>query len=651
MPPILLMKQTMDDLSDLDMMSEEEGEDEEDEGKEQEQGRLKRSRDEHVDEDDDTSDIVYISGDEEEEGEEMEERPAKRLRDDEVAMVDGTDKEEDDREEDDREEDDKEEDDKEEDDKEEDDKVIDKASMAGKKKKEQHTEKERDKHVEKKKGLADDLVELMMPRMEAMVQQTANSVAMRMLDVLGQKLARLESRIDQMQTEWKRANPGQQQQQKDSSNQHQPAVYQFGNRHQSAVQQYYGRTQAPPVMPNTIRTPEDPLQSFFQEAAQAADSPAIVLSTNPRRLPHNMRRSKAQPAPEYYSQHAVAPDTSNHGPPPDHVPQYRLQRGSESVTELWHEFFVGSPDKPAINELDNRYGSAWRWKDTKEGVYYSMRRVVIDEIQTRVEARCPQASGATGAVWLAVCSEMDAERTAKQSSLNQYIFQLKRRDYRNTNLHTPSNHSRVYSPTNAFPPPSPIISRSTLSIQALWNEWFVGKQDYNGYANFPSIVHLNHRFGPSWRKINKSEYNIYLKRRCIIDIALGRIMEEGGSDKAAATKKVLKAMDAERLARNLSLNTYHTWAREEYSYHAATRTHLPKHIVELGESPEEAIELEAGLSLQMEGKGENGGGGDDEDDGDDEQRDDEHEQWEKRATAALEGEGEQSVPPSPASLG
>lgn len=333
------------------------------------------------------------------------------------------------------------------------------------------------------------------------------------------------------------------------------------------------------------------MQNFFQEAAQAADNPAIVCPPNNRRAPFMARRAKPQPAAEFSP--AIQASRSNNfppgfqEPPPEDVPLYKLQRGSESVIELWHEFFVGSEDKPAINELDHKYGSAWRWKDSKEGVYYSMRRVVVDEIQARVETCCPNATGATGDVWLSVCSEMDSERISQGHSLNQYILELRKRERTE-----PPPIPKTYSSNDPSPPPQPILSRTTPSVQKLWTEWFVGKKDYNGYTSFPSIVHLNQRFGSRWRPQRSPEYNIYLKRRCIIDIALRRIVDLGG-DKNEATKKVLKQMDAERVAHNLSLVQYHAWAREKYGYHAAVRTHLPKHVVDLGEAPEEALELEA----------------------------------------------------------
>lgn len=107
------------------------------------------------------------------------------------------------------------------------------------------------------------------------MQQLVNGAAMRMLDVLGQKLARLESRMDEMHNEWKRSTgtPLTDLKRQEGRSQ-QPAgqQHQSGNRHQSAVQQYYGRTQAPPITAlkqdtNNPSRPDDPLQTFFQEAA------------------------------------------------------------------------------------------------------------------------------------------------------------------------------------------------------------------------------------------------------------------------------------------------------------------------------------------------------------------------------------------------
>lgn len=130
------------------------------------------------------------------------------------------------------------------------------------------------------KDIAERVVELLAPRMEAQMQQLMNGTAMRMLDVLGQKLARLESRMDEMHNEWKKSTSITNLKQRDAMIQQLAGQqYQFGNRQQSALQQYYGRTQAPPPTTtpkqdtNGTSRPEDPLQTFFQEAAQAADSP------------------------------------------------------------------------------------------------------------------------------------------------------------------------------------------------------------------------------------------------------------------------------------------------------------------------------------------------------------------------------------------
>lgn len=495
------------------------------------------------------------------------------------------------------------------------------------------------------KYIADRVVELMMPQLEAQMQQLVNGAAMRMLDVLGQKLARLESRMDEMHNEWKRSTGTpltDLRQQKDRSQQPAGQQHQSGNRHQSAVQQYYGRTQAPPITAlkqdtNNPSRPHDPLQTFFQEAAQAADSPAIIGPTNNRRVPFMARRHRQMATPGF----APNTQTISNGTADlasEDAPQYRLQRGVESVMQLWHEFFVGSADKPAINELDHKYGSAWRWKDNKEGVYYSMRRVVIDEIQARVEARCPNSTGATGDVWIAVCEEMDAERTNMQFTLNQYIFELKRRD-----KPVPVPATKKWDSNDPHPPPPPVLSRSTPSVQKLWTEWFSGKLNYNGYATFPSIVQLNHKFGNTWRQFTTPEYNIYLKRRCIIDIALRRIVEIGG-DKAETTKKVLKMMDAERVAHNLSLVQYHAWAREKYGYHASSRTHFPRFVADLGEGPEEAMELEARTRSQL-----------DEEDGIVREHSTDIDTailGHDRHSESRSGQGhESSVPPSPASLG
>ncbi|KAG9571757.1 hypothetical protein KCU86_g16399, partial [Aureobasidium melanogenum] len=241
----------------------------------------------------------------------------------------------------------------------------------------------KEKHVQsEEKDIVDRVVELMMPRIEAQMQQLVNGAAM-------------------------------------------PQQYQFGNRHQSAVQQYHERTQAPPVTAlkqdttNNPSRPDDPLQTFFQEAAQAADTPTIIGPTSNRRVPFMARRHRQMATPGFApNAQTISNGTADLNPEDD--PQFRLQRGVESVMQLWHEFFVGS----AVVEI--------------------------------------------------------------------------------------------------------------------------------------------------------------------------------GGDKAETTKKVLKMMDAERVAHNLSLVQYHAWARDKYGYHASSRTHLPKFVADLGEAPEEAIELEARTRSQQD---------------------------------------------------
>jgi hypothetical protein len=159
------------------------------------------------------------------------------------------------------------------------------------------------------------------------MQQLMNGAAMRMLDVLGQKLTRLESRMDEMHNEWKKATASTNSRQPEAMSQ-QPVgqQYPFGNRHQSAVQQYYGRTQAPPnTTPkqdtNLPSGPEDPLQSFFQEAAQAADNPTIIVPVSNRRAPFMSRRPRQPETPRVVpvTQQPVHNGTTD----PADAPQYK----------------------------------------------------------------------------------------------------------------------------------------------------------------------------------------------------------------------------------------------------------------------------------------------------------------------------------------
>lgn len=453
---------------------------------------------------------------------------------------------------------------------------------------EEHQAQDHDQNADK--SVADEIVGLMMPRLETHLQQLVNGVALRMLNALGTRLNRLESRMEEMQREWKRTVAG---------GQFGQASYpQRVEGQQYRQPQHYQSRQPHRITPedsetHTIKTPQaahstDPLNNFLQEAARAADSPDISYSSHNRKQPFLAQVSKMYSGPplkrsscngmyERSPLSALPPDPTIQ---PEHVPQYHLDRSLQTIVDLWHEFFVGSETKPAINELDQKYGSMWRWKNSKETTYYGLRRVIIDEITSRVEARCPDTAAATGDVWLTVCEEMDHERVAAKASLSQYIQEIKRRE----RLRSPPRKPPRQAVYPEAPPEQPILSRTTASVAELWVEWFEGKRDSSGYTIFPSVIELNARFGDMWRKPKTAEYAMYLKRRCIIDMALQKILETGG-DWEQTKQKVVEDMDVERTSEGLSLAQYNHWAREKKGYHAL-RTRVPMEMIDFGGLPQ-----------------------------------------------------------------
>lgn len=64
------------------------------------------------------------------------------------------------------------------------------------------------------------------------------------------------------------------------------------------------------------------------------------------------------------------------------VPSYKLNRDVHTIPALWKLWTVGIGGAPSIEDLDRRYGPAWR-QTQAERQYYSMRKTLIDEIKER----------------------------------------------------------------------------------------------------------------------------------------------------------------------------------------------------------------------------------------------------------------------------
>jgi hypothetical protein len=100
-----------------------------------------------------------------------------------------------------------------------------------------------------------------------------------------------------------------------------------------------------------------------------------------------------------------------------YVPSYKLSRQVMTIPDLWKEWTVGLGGLPSVASLDAVYGSHWRLRSERQ--YYSMRKVIIDEIATR-------AGGILNKEALeAVVEEMEKERISRKASLDKFIKAIK----------------------------------------------------------------------------------------------------------------------------------------------------------------------------------------------------------------------------------
>ena len=99
-------------------------------------------------------------------------------------------------------------------------------------------------------------------------------------------------------------------------------------------------------------------------------------------------------------------------------PTYKLSREVRTIPDLWREWTVGLGGSPSVGELDRTRGTSWR--APKERQYYSMRKVIIDEVWRRAGG-----VGADGEACLAVVDAMEAERQTGRTSLDKIAKVLK----------------------------------------------------------------------------------------------------------------------------------------------------------------------------------------------------------------------------------
>ena len=103
---------------------------------------------------------------------------------------------------------------------------------------------------------------------------------------------------------------------------------------------------------------------------------------------------------------------------PVHAPSYRLSRQVVTVPDLWREWTVGLGGLPSVATLDATYGSSWR--SPSERQYYSMRKVIIDEILALAGNRLDDQEAI-----LAAIEALEQQRIREKASLDKLIKVIK----------------------------------------------------------------------------------------------------------------------------------------------------------------------------------------------------------------------------------
>ena len=98
------------------------------------------------------------------------------------------------------------------------------------------------------------------------------------------------------------------------------------------------------------------------------------------------------------------------------VPSYKLSRQVTTVPDLWREWTIGLGGMPSVAALDAAYGS--RWRSPSERQYYSMRKVIIDEVMARAGNSLENQEAIGAAI-----EGIERERGA--ASLDKYIKSIK----------------------------------------------------------------------------------------------------------------------------------------------------------------------------------------------------------------------------------
>ncbi len=102
------------------------------------------------------------------------------------------------------------------------------------------------------------------------------------------------------------------------------------------------------------------------------------------------------------------------------VPSYKLSRQVVTIPDLWREWMVGLGGLPSVAALDAAYGS--RWRSHSERQYYSMRKVIIDEIMAMAGNRVDDEEGIATAI-----QALERQRAQEKWSLDKFIKAIKER--------------------------------------------------------------------------------------------------------------------------------------------------------------------------------------------------------------------------------
>jgi hypothetical protein len=100
------------------------------------------------------------------------------------------------------------------------------------------------------------------------------------------------------------------------------------------------------------------------------------------------------------------------------APVYQLSRQVTTVPDLWREWTVGLGGLPSVAALDATYGSRWRLQSERQ--YYSMRKVIIDEVIALAGNRLDDQDALVTAV-----EALEQQRMREKASLDKLIKLIK----------------------------------------------------------------------------------------------------------------------------------------------------------------------------------------------------------------------------------